>query len=261
MARRPHPLLALLELRASTEFGAFAATAPAMAGLLPKGTGRTVLVLPGFMTGDTSTKPLRALLRRLGHDARGWDLGRNIGPTDDLLDGMVTLLDRLHRSNGSVDIVGWSLGGLFGREMARVAPQAVRQVITLGSPFQTIGPGQSNAGAAFAALRHRHSPGMVENRLPSWAREPIPVPSTSIYTKSDGVVNWHQCLNRDLPLVENVEVYGSHCGLGFNPAATFVIADRLNQSGNDWKPFKPPFALRALYPAPVDFDTRLGSAA
>ena len=101
---------------------------------------------------------------------------------------------------------------------------------------------------------------MVENRVPSWAREPIAVPSTSIYTKSDGVVNWHQCLNRDLPQLENVEVYGSHCGLGFNPAVTFVIADRLAQTPN-WQPFKPPLALRRLYPTPVDFDTRLARAA
>ncbi len=260
MAHRPHPILALLELRASTELGAFAMTAPALAGLLPRGDGRTVLVLPGFMAGDGSTLPLRTLLGSIGYDARGWGLGRNLGPTGDILDGLVALLDRLDRDNGPIDIVGWSLGGLFGRELARLAPDTVGQVITLGSPFQTIGPDQSNARAAFTALRHRHTAEMIENRMPCWAREPIPVPSTSIYTKTDGVVNWHQCLNRDLPRVENVEVYGSHCGLGFNPAATYVVADRLAQDRDRWRPFKAPFALRGLYPRPVDFDTRLAAA-
>ncbi|MEQ8841529.1 MAG: alpha/beta fold hydrolase [Acidimicrobiales bacterium] len=262
MAHRPHPILALLEVRAAPEFGAFAASIPAMKALLPRGNeDRHVLVLPGFMAGDGSTKPLRALLDRLGHQTHGWGLGRNIGPTTDILEGMIVLVERLALDKGPIDIVGWSLGGLYGREIARLHPGAVRQVITLGSPFQTIGPEESNAKEAFAALRHRHSDETKIPRVPSWAREPLTVPATSIYTKGDGIVSWHQCLNRALPRTENVEVYGSHCGLGHNPAAIWVIADRLAQRGVEWAPFRPRRVLRALYPNADVLDTdRVGAA-
>ncbi len=256
MAHRPHPLLALLELRAGPELGAFAATVPAMKAWLPKATeDRHVLVLPGFMAGDASTTPLRAVLGSLGHETHGWGLGRNIGPTAAILDGLLGLVERLHREKGPIDLVGWSLGGLFAREVTRLAPTTVRQVVTLGSPFQTVGPEESNVSGAFTALRSRHSDDVLVPRIPSWAREPMGVPTTSIYTKGDGIVSWHQCLNRDLPQTENVEVYGSHCGLGHNPAAIYAVADRLAQQGGHWQPFRPRTTLRRLFPNADVLDT------
>lgn len=255
MAGRPSPLRVLLEVRAATELGTFLASAPAMTRFLPRGDGRPVLVLPGFMAADGSTTLLRSLLRTLGHDARGWGLGRNIGPTDRILDGLVHAVDDLDSSAGPIDIVGWSLGGIYARELARIAPQAIRQVITLGSPFQTSGPDESNAGAAFAALRDRHSERAIVPRMPSWAREPMPVPATSVYTKGDGIVHWHQCLNREQPHTENVEVRGSHCGLGHNPAAMFVVADRLAQQEFEWRPFRAPHPIRRLFPRPTVFES------
>lgn len=261
MPNRPNTLSALFEIRAASELGAFAAAAPAMFGLLPRANAdRTVLVLPGFMAGDGSTKPIRSLLSCLGYHTHGWGLGRNIGPTAEIIDGLIELIELLDRENGPIDIIGWSLGGMFAREIARLAPNTVRQVITLGSPFQTTGPEESNASAAFNALRDRHSDQIMVPQIPSWAREPMGVPTTSIYTRSDGIVSWHQCLNRNLPQTENVEVYGSHCGLGHNPAALLVVADRLAQADHDWKPFKAPRALKPMFPTPVDFDTRLVNA-
>lgn len=245
-----------MEVRAAPELGAFAAAAPAMAALLPRaGHDRHVLVLPGFMAGDASTRPLRTLLSALGYDTRGWALGTNLGPTADIVEGLIELIERLERQKGPIDIIGWSLGGLFAREMARLAPHTVRQVITLGSPFQTTGPDQSNARVAFAALRARHSDDIMVPRMPSWAREPLGVPTTSIYSRTDGVVSWHQCLNRDLPRTENIEVYGSHCGLGHNLAAAYVIADRLAQHDDEWRPFRAPRRMRAFYPGGVVLDT------
>ena len=262
MSHRPNRLRALLEVRAAPEFGAFAAAAPAMMGLLPRANAeRTVLVLPGFMGGDGSTKPLRTLLCTLGYDTHGWGLGRNIGPTDEIIDGLIERIDKLDRQRGPIDIIGWSLGGIYAREMARLAPSATRQVITLGSPFQTTGPDESNVGAAFAALRSRYAEHLTPPRMPSWARDPLEVPTSSIYTKTDGIVNWDQCLNRPLPQTENVEIYGSHCGLCHNPAAIFVIADRLAQAGTNWRPFQAPRALRPLFPNSTAFDTRLVNAA
>ena len=235
------------------ELGTFVAIAPVLARVLPRGVGRPVLVLPGFLGDDPSTKPMRMLLRSLGHDAHGWGLGRNIGPTDEILDGLFDLLED-KAQDGPVDLVGWSLGGLYAREMARLAPSAVRQVITLGSPFQIVGKQDSNVGTAFGAFEEFHSDRVMIPRIPSWARDPIPVAATSIYTRGDGIVRWDHCLNRDFPHTENVEVRGSHCGLGHNPAAMVVVADRLAQQGSDWQPFKPPTALQALFPAAEVYD-------
>ena len=244
----------MLEVRALAELGTFVAIAPVLSRVLPRGVGRPVLVLPGFLGDDPSTKPLRVLLRSLGHDAVGWGLGRNIGPTDEILDGLVRLLDDLDDKNGPIDLVGWSLGGLYAREMARLAPEMIRQVITLGSPFQIVGEQDSNVSAAFSSFKEFHSDRVTKPRIPSWARDPIPVSATSIYTRGDGIVRWDHCLNRDFPHTENVEVRGSHCGLGHNPAAIVVVADRLAQEGSQWQPFKPPAALRGLFPNAEVYD-------
>lgn len=119
-----------MEVRAAPEFGAFAATAAAMRALLPRAPHRRhVLVLPGFMAGDASTKPLRMLLDTLGYETQGWGLGTNLGPTTAIIDGLIDLIERLEGDRGPIDIIGWSLGGIFAREMARLAPHTTRQVI------------------------------------------------------------------------------------------------------------------------------------
>jgi len=242
----PSIMHAASEVRAVGEFGAFTVGAPLLRRWLPEG-DRPVFVMPGFLAGDQSTVPLRRTLGRLGHTTYGWDLGRNLGPTPEILDGIVERLDQLHQRHGEVDIVGWSLGGIFGRELARIAPHAVRQVITLGSPFQIAAPADSNASTMYRSLSHLHAP-ELEMRVPAYVREPLQVPATSIYTRTDGVVHWHHCLNHDEPHTENVEVYGSHCGLGFNLSALIVVADRLAQPDGTWKPFRVRRSLRGLFP-------------
>ena len=101
--------------------------------------------MPRFLAGDGSTLPLRRTLDRLGHITYGWGLGRDLGPTPEILDGIVKRVDELHQEHGSIDVVGWSLGGIFGRELARVAPHATWKVITMGSPFQIETPSDSSA--------------------------------------------------------------------------------------------------------------------
>ncbi len=253
MTQRPSRVRMALELRALPELWGFIAAAPALWSMLPRGKGRPVLVLPGFMAGDSSTRPLRILLRALGHNAVGWGLGSNIGPTANILEGMIELLDRLDREDGPVDVIGWSLGGIYGREMARLAPGAVRQVITLGSPFQISDSNESNVGPMFRALARTHSDQIMMPRIADHAREQIAVPTTSVYSRTDGIVRWSHCLDPDQPFSENIEVRGSHCGLGHNPAAVMVIADRLAHVTGQWKPYAPPAAARNLFPDPVDY--------
>ncbi len=252
VVRRPSLWNALLELRTGPELLTFVASAPALVGLLPRGEGRHLLVLPGFTAGDASTAALRAALRALGHRPHGWGLGPNLGPTDEILDGIVVRLDELVRRNeGPIDLVGWSLGGIYARELARIAPDHVRQVITLGSPFQIADPGATNAAAAWRRLSDRHSERVTLPRVPDHAREPVPVPTTAIYSRSDGVARWTDCIDPPRPRAENIEVRGSHCGLGHNPAVLLVVADRLAQPDGTWTPFVPPALVRPLFPEPT----------
>ena len=208
----------------------------------PRGEPHPVLVLPGLLASDASTLALRRWIRRLGCPVAGWDLGRNHGPTRAVVEGLPALLESLLQRHGEpITLVGWSLGGIFARSLALRRPDAVRQVITLGSPFGVteyakVGtPGER----MYQRLAHLH----VEDRIhPSGAvlREPLLVPSTSLYSRWDGIVNWRDCLQSSGPISENVEVRGSHLGLGHNPAVLWTVADRLAQPTDKWQPFQIP---------------------
>ncbi len=242
----PSRALLLLEVRAMAELSAFFAMAPLMSGA-PRGDGHPVLVLPGLSASDASTRPLRAFLRALGYHVHGWKLGPNFGPRPGVEDAMQERLAELHARHGrKLSLVGWSLGGVFAREMARRAPSQVRDVITLGSPFAGA-PRASNAWQLYEAVSGR--------RVEDWAdRERMktapPVPSTAIFSRSDGVVAWQGCLERPGPEAENIEVEGSHCGLGHNPVVLYAIADRLAQPEGQWRPFERSGLRGLVYPDP-----------
>lgn len=239
--RRPGRQLLLTEAaRATFEFGTMGAMLPLLRRA-PKGDGHHVLVFPGFMASDNSTRTLRWYLRDLGYRAHGWRLGINIGPTERILDGMEHRIQSLHTTDGTtVSIIGWSLGGIYAREMARWHPHAVRQVITLGSPFALEDHEQSNASRAYNMLATFHSARVDALRKPELAREPVPVPTTAIYTKGDGIVPWRTCINGPERVgadAENIRVVGSHVGLGHNPHVLSIIADRLAQPDGQWRPY------------------------
>jgi pimeloyl-ACP methyl ester carboxylesterase len=216
----------------------------------PRGEPHGVLVLPGFMTTDASTQLLRRYLRSLGHTVWGWRLGRNLGPTSSILDGMPRAVDLLaERTGAPVSIVGWSLGGVFGREIARRRPDAVRQVITLGSPFALQDPVQSRVGRAFRRQEHRH---VVGNAPSGQTARPIPVPSTAVYSHRDGIVHWRSCIEPETNRHQNVRVRCAHLGFGADPATYWVIADRLAQRDPGARRFVPPLLLRAMFPAADD---------
>jgi pimeloyl-ACP methyl ester carboxylesterase len=192
--------------------------------------------------------PLRALLRALGHDVRGWSLGRNPGPTGRVVQELRGRLDQLHRSSGQrVSLVGWSLGGLYAQELARAAPGSVRGIVTLGSPVTRRAPWVRTASAV--ADRGTGRSGAVDALPRPWGeRGSLRVPATSVYTRGDGIVPWSSCRYPARPRRENVEVRGSHLGLGHNPAVLWVLADRLGLAEGAWTPFRPPLALRPFFP-------------
>ncbi len=227
------------------------ATLPLASPLLataPRGDGHGVLVLPGLLGSDASTLPLRRFLRLLGYDVRGWGLGRNRGPTDAVLEELPrALTDHQQRTGRAVSLVGWSLGGIFAREIARMQPRHVRQVITLGSPFAATDRWRHHAEGPYRRLSRLHAP---TGRLPSRAQVamPIRVRSTSVYSRQDGVVSWQACIESETALHENVEVRCSHLGFGVDPATLWLIADRLAVPEGQHRPFRPPPLMRPLYP-------------
>jgi hypothetical protein len=238
-AVRPGRGLLLTEpARSTMEFGATAALLPILRRA-PRGDGHSVLVFPGLMASDYSTRLLRWYLRDLGYRAHGWKLGTNVGPTDEILDGIVGRVRAVHRASGRpISLIGWSLGGIYAREMARRFPDAVRQVITLGSPFAMTDRRQSNARGMYEAFSPTHSARIEGLRVPEDQRPPILVPATSIYSTADGIVPWQSCVDRPRSRAENIRVPGSHIGLGHNPRVLQIIADRLAQPAGAWKPYR-----------------------
>ena len=238
----------LAEARGILEFNASLLLSPLLMRA-PRGDGHPVLALPGFLASDLSMAPLRRYLAELGYNAHAWRMGRNIGGVAKMRAALLDRLAGIHRETGrKVSIVGWSLGGVYARDLALQAPEMVRYVVTLGSPFAN-DVRATNATRLYEALSGEtvgDNPELVQAIAGD-----LPVPATSIYSKSDGIVNWRTCLLRPSDTAENIEVYfASHVGIGVNPAALWAIADRLAQREGEFHPFdrSGPFAI--AYAAP-----------
>lgn len=255
--RPPSTLLTAAEYRAVGERLQFSAVRPLLRRL-PRGDGHGVLIFPGFMASDRSTEPLRQTLRSLGYRTYGWGLGQNFGPTPDVATGLTERLLHVHeRTGGEVSLIGWSLGGIYARELARARPDLARLVITLGSPIQMADGDRSSAQRMWELMQRFHAEDFFGERMREVDRPPFPVPATSIYSTTDGIVAWKASLLRKTPISENVRVFGSHCGLGHNASAITAIADRLAQPAGEWSEFRPPWWQRGMYPPARDLDREL----
>ncbi|HUA29449.1 MAG TPA: hypothetical protein VMC03_11245 [Streptosporangiaceae bacterium] len=213
----------------------------------PRGDDHGVMVLPGLLASDSSTAVLRWYLGRLGYAVRGWDLDRNIGPTDRVLDELPRSLAALAaETSGPVSLVGWSLGGVYARELARQQPELARQVITLASPFALSDSRSSRAHRVYQRQARRHA----ERRLPTPEQRarPLDGPSTAVFSRWDGIVSRAACTAPETDRHENVEVRCGHLGFGVDPATLWLIADRLAVPAGQWRRFVPPPLLRLLYP-------------
>lgn len=243
----PSRLLLLLEGRAVPELFGFAAALPTLTALAPRGDGQPVLVLPGLTTSDRSTLALRRFLRGKGFNSYGWELGLNFGPRPGVEQGLIARLEELHEKYGQkVSLVGWSLGGIYARQLAKMMPERVRQVITLGSPFGG-DPRATNAWRVYQ-MASGQSVDEGHDQMGGSIEKAPPVPTTAIYSKSDGICAWQNCIERDSPLTENIEVKASHCGLGHHPAAVYAIADRLAQPEGEWSRFDRSGFRAMVYP-------------
>lgn len=244
--RRPSRWLLLSEpWRSAADLGALTLMAPQLASA-PRGSGHPVLVLPGLLGSDASTLILRRFLHGLGHRPVGWGLGVNVGPDHAVVTRLPRLLAELtQRHGGPVSLVGWSLGGIFARALAAEHPEHVRQVITLGSPYAGEGPGVTHADAAYRLLSSRHTAASAHGRRTAHPPS-LAVPTTSIYSRLDGIVSWRVCREEVTDRRQSIGVPASHLGFGHNPAVLWVVADRLARDPDDWAPFVPPAWLRRV---------------
>ena len=236
-ARRPATRYRLAEWpRSSTELAASLLSGE-LIDRWPHGDGHPVLVVPGFLSGASSTRFLRRVLQRLGYAAYDWELGRNYGVRTGMEQAFDTTVRRLAAEHGqTVSLVGWSAGGIYAREIGRRLPEQTRMVITLGSPFR----GNHKATHVWWLYSLVNRGQSLEETMSEASRraraEPLAVPTTCIYSRTDGIVAWECCTSRPAPLTENVEVNSPHVGFGHNLETLYVIAHRLAQPEGTWTP-------------------------
>lgn len=233
----PSALLALTEAhRALAEILTLNISRSRLARISPPGDGHPVMVLPGFMGGDGYNTALRRFLTGLNYSVHGWGMGRNLGPREGVLEGLQERIVYLSdRYEGPVSLVGHSLGGIFARELAREFPQLVRQVISLGSPF---GEGRMTASIPARLFNALNPPEELPVDQGALHVAP-PVPTTAIYSRGDGIVNWQTTLQVDgHSNSQSIQVRGSHCGMTLNPTIWFLIAERLALPHGQWRPFQ-----------------------
>jgi hypothetical protein len=233
---RPSMLSALGELRLPLEASvSWIAALPHPWPHVPPDQAKVVMLIPGFMAGDLSLAPLASFCRWLGHRVvYSGILSNSECPRETMQKLNARLILAYEKFEQPIVAVGHSLGGVYAREIARAQPEMIERVITLGSPIRQVRRHTNLAieavAKAVAAVSGKAQGCFSEEcRCGLTLSEGSPdVPTTHIYSRTDGVVHWESCIDLSgAPRVENVEVMGSHVGMGLNVDVYRVIADRL----------------------------------
>jgi len=188
---------------------------------------KTIMIIPGFGGGDLSVLPLKKFLRRQGHHAYSWGLGLNNSQVERFIGPLLRRIKFLNDKHGkAISLVGWSLGGIIARELARYKPKRIASVVTMGSPV--IG------GPKVTALRNLSGlfgwdMDKIEREMIERYTIPINRPITAIYSKKDGIVSWQACIDHWSPSVQHHEVSTSHIGMGFSEEVYRIISHTLSQ--------------------------------
>jgi pimeloyl-ACP methyl ester carboxylesterase len=184
------------------------------------GQGRVVMVVPGLLTSDFWTVILRKYLTKKGFQVYGWEMGTNFGRLEkipELITRIETIKDR-HQQK--IILLGWSMGGLFSREVSHQRPDLISKVMTLGSPFgDVLAP--NNAKWVFELLNDDYD---VDHSLVQRLASPTIMPSVAFYSLKDGIVPWAACMDKvtdDQHI--NVEISSSHFGMGANPSVLDAV--------------------------------------
>ena len=236
IARPPLRMLGVEPLRAMMEY---ARMSFARDIAVARGDGHAVVLFPGLGADEKIMRPLAQFCERLGYECYDWGRGRNAGPRGDpvaWLHHLSTHVDAMvPKRHTSMSLIGWSLGGLYAREIAKALHRRVRQVVTLGSPSVRIAE-STNVGWLYQLLG---GDTRATSHFTKALKVSPPVPTTSIYSRSDGIVAWRSCRLVPGPVAQNVEVQSSHLGLVWHPDVWRVIADRLAQRPGQWRRWDP----------------------
>jgi pimeloyl-ACP methyl ester carboxylesterase len=230
----PPKHLAIAEMpRAVASFCALPLRALPLANA-PRGDGHPVLVIPGFAATDHSTAILRLYLKWLGYEVEGWQLGRNLGAKTVGLhnERLLARLDEMHgRTRAKVTLIGWSMGGILARMIARKRPEATRRIISMAAPF-TGDPFANRAWQVYERLSGHSLCHPIAQAQIAESKLVPPVAATSLYSRSDGVVAWETCLEPDADHTDNIEIVSAHCAFGFNAQALLAVARTLARRGH-----------------------------
>jgi pimeloyl-ACP methyl ester carboxylesterase len=191
------------------------------------GYGVPVMVVPGLLSSDRATTILRKFLHKSGFKVQGWEMGMNLGRMQSL-EVLRQKVEQLSDNSGQkVILIGWSMGGIFSREIAKQLPDKVKYLITIGSPFANI-QAPNHAKWVFALLNKESE---IDEAFTQQIPEPAHVPTLCLYSKKDGIVPWQACMeNCEDALHVNREIQSSHFGMGANPQVLRGIEDYLNES-------------------------------
>jgi pimeloyl-ACP methyl ester carboxylesterase len=237
--KRPALFWTMLEpFRMAAEASSLMLTMPIL-GMAPKGDGHPVMVLPGFATTDSMTLMLRQFLTFMGYKVFPWDLGWNLDQHSAGENGehVAQRIEEIADSTGqNVSLVGWSLGGVIAREAARRKHHGLRQVIALGSPFAG-NPRATSVTMLYELLTGNKASSEKTRRRYEHGHHPLQVPSSAIYSKTDGITAWQNCVSETDDITENIEVHSSHFGFVTNPGVFYAVADRLAMPEGTWRAF------------------------
>jgi pimeloyl-ACP methyl ester carboxylesterase len=199
---------------------------------IPDSPGAPVLIIPGFLGNDAYMSPLKSTLSEKGYATYGWQQGINTGPSYDDARGLVQRLEDIYNSHeqAKVSIVGYSLGGVYARELARAYPDMVQSVITLGAPFAMDDARTAEIQKIYADL----SP--INNSTPVKTQTPPSVPTTSLYSKSDWIVHFEYSLHLPGAPAEDIEVNGGHIMMPLSKEASTITLCQLTRRAPHPKP-------------------------
>jgi pimeloyl-ACP methyl ester carboxylesterase len=217
----------------------------------PRGDGHAVLVLPGFLSTDQVTWPLRWYLTQAGYLVHPWGLGYNMGLSTAHHYDIEALVEQrlkevfIESGDRKISLVGWSLGGVYAKYLARRHPNLVRDVVTLGSPIS----GDTSEVSVWRiyqwVTKMEFADPEFRRRLREHNRPLEGVPITALYCRKDGVVPWRNAREKPGPLVQNIEVDATHIGMGFDAFVFYLIAHRLAKSAaRTWRPLDLPALAR-----------------
>lgn len=214
--------------------------------------GRGVLLIPGFLSGDLSLSPLADRLRQIGYAVFFSGIWYNVDCPFHTMPRLEKVLRKAHRKTGSkVILIGHSLGGIYARELACRFPNLVERVILLGAPVKDPIESSNNFLRPLFELAHRRCAESLTASSQAAEAEMSPgpprVPETLIYSKTDGIVNWQNCVEFG-PRVEAIEVPSSHCGLPYSMKVFGIIIDRLARCAERSRLLTPKTAVRKYGP-------------